>query len=228
MQKAKKIIILFNYSKKNMYLCPRFNNLSMNEELKTTQDTSKSPANMLTGSGFAVDNDKERWYVAECKPTKEKVIRTMLTKAYYEVFIASRIEEKVYANRTRHTKETILIPGKVFVRTKEENLMPIMLAYSSVWRFMLNRSSEKRTYAFVPENEMQLLQFVLGKASNPVHMTLDCLKVNQQVRVMRGPLAGLEGWYYKAGHISYVVIKVSMGINHYVYTEVPLEDIQPL
>ena len=45
---------------------------------------------------------------------------------------------------------------------------------------------------------------------------------------MRGALSGLEGWYYKEGHSSYVVIKVTMGTNHYVYTEVPLEDIQSL
>lgn len=169
-----------------------------------------------------------RWYIAECKPTKEKVIRTMLTKANYEVFLASRIEQKKYANRTVHTKETILIPGKVFVRTTESNLMSIMLEYTSVWRFMLNRAVETRTYAFVPENEMQQLQYMMGKANNPVYMTVESLKVNQKIKVMRGALAGLEGWYYKAGHTSYIVIKVSMGTNHYVYTEVPLEDIQTL
>jgi len=46
------------------------------------------------------------------------------------------------------------------------------------------------------------------------------------VKVMRGPLAGLEGWYYKEGHSSYIVIRLTMGTSHYVYTEVSLEDIQ--
>ena len=194
----------------------------------TKTNATSSPADMLTGSGVAVKNGDLRWYIAECKPTKEKVVRTMLTKADYEVFVASRIEEKVYANRTRHTKETLIIPGKVFVHTTEAHLMPIMLEYASIWRFMLNRTSQRRTYAYVPENEMQQLQYILGKAANPVFLTADTLKVNQEVRVMRGALAGLEGWYYKAGRTSYIVIKVSMGTNHYVYTEVPLEDIQPL
>ena len=200
----------------------------MDEELKTPQKATSSPANMLTGSGFAVQSGDLRWYIAECKPTKEKVIRTMLTKADYEVFVASRLEEKIYANRTRHIKETILIPGKVFVRTTESNLLPIMLEYASVWRFMLNRTAERRTYAYVSENEMQQLQYILGKADNPVHITVEDLKTDQPIRVMRGALAGLDGWYYKAGHTSYIVIKVSMGTNHYVYTEVPLEDIQLL
>ena len=197
-------------------------------EMQNFQDTPQRPGDMLTASGFAVGNGEVRWYIAECKPTKEKLVRTMLQKANYEVYVASRVEEKVYSNRTRHTKEAVLISGKVFVRTTEDQLMPIMLGYSSVWRFMMNRAAQGRSYAFVSDQEMQQLQYILGKATNPVHITADSLKVNQRIKVMRGALAGLEGWYYKEGHTSYVVIKFSMGISHYVFTEIPIDDIQLL
>ena len=197
-------------------------------EMQNFQDTPQRPGDMLTASGFAVGNGEVRWYIAECKPTKENLVRTMLQKANYEVYVASRVEEKVYANRTRHTKEAVLISGKVFVRTTEDQLMPIMLGYSSVWRFMMNRAAQGRSYAFVSDQEMQQLQYILGKATNPVHITADSLKVNQRIKVMRGALAGLEGWYYKEGHASYVVIKFSMGISHYVFTEIPIDDIQLL
>ena len=197
-------------------------------EMQNFQDTPQRPGDMLTASGFAVGNGEVRWYIAECKPTKEKLVRTMLQKANYEVYVASRVEERIYANRTRHTKEAVLISGKVFVRTTEDQLMPIMLGYSSVWRFMMNRAAQGRSYAFVSDQEMQQLQYILGKATNPVHITVDSLQVNQRIKVMRGALAGLEGWYYKEGHASYVVIKLSMGTNHYVFTEIPLADIQLL
>ncbi len=183
---------------------------------------------MLTGSGVAVPSDQEYWYIAECKPTKERVVRTMLEKAHYQVYVASRTEEKVYANRTRHVKETVLIPGKVFVRTQQSQLMPILLGYSTIHRFMINRASTTRSFAHVPDHEMKQLQYMLGCSENPVQITTADLKVDQPVKVMRGPLEGLEGWYYKEGHTSYVVIKVSMGSNNFVYTEVPLEDIQPI
>ena len=183
-------------------------------------------ADLHKGPGVAVKSAQARWYIAECKPTKEGVVRNLLQHEKYEVYVASRLEEKIYANRTRHTKERIIIPGKVFVRTEKENLMKIMLGHSSVWRFMINRTSAERSYAFVPDHEMQQLQYVLGHAENPIHLTVESLKVNQKVKVMRGALAGLEGWYHQEGHSSYVVIKVTMGTNHYVYTEVLLEDIQ--
>ena len=185
-------------------------------EMQNFQDTPQRPGDMLTASGFAVGNGEVRWYIAECKPTKENLVRTMLQKANYEVYVAS------------HTKEAVLISGKVFVRTTEDQLMPIMLGYSSVWRFMMNRAAQGRSYAFVSNQEMQQLQYILGKATNPVHITVDSLQVNQRIKVMRGALAGLEGWYYKEGHASYVVIKFSMGISHYVFTEIPIEDIQLL
>ena len=186
------------------------------------------PADLHKGSGVAVDNASVRWYIAECKPTKERTIRTMLTNAHYEVYVASKEEEVVYKSRNRRKKETIVIPGKVFVRTDQTRLMEILLGYSSVHRFMINRSSEARSYAYVPDDQMQQLQYMLGHAENPVLLTADHLQLDQRVKVMRGALAGLEGWYFKQGNTTNIVIKMEMGSNHYIYTEVPIEDIQPL
>lgn len=200
----------------------------MVKELPLTNTAPTSPADMHKDSGIAVDKGDMRWYIAECKPTRETTIRTMLKNAKYEVFVASRTAERVYANRTRRTIETIVIPGKVFVRTEEKKLMDIMLGYSAVWRFMLNRLSKERAFAFVPDDQMQQLQYVLGHATNPVFVTAESLDVGQEVRVVRGALASLQGYFVKKEHNSFIVIKVQMGSNHYVYTEVPEEDVQPV
>lgn len=186
------------------------------------------PAEMHKGSGFAVNNAQAKWYIAECKPTKEGTIRTLLTNADYEVYVASKVEEVVYKSRNRRKKETVLIPGKVFVRTEEAKLMDIMLGFSSVYRFMLNRLSQDRSFAYIPDDQMQQLQYMLGKAENPVYITSESLKLNQRVKVMRGALSGFEGWFFKESHTSYIVVKMEMGTNHYIFTEVPIEDIQPL
>ena len=200
----------------------------MAEDNTLSKDASTSPAEVHKGSGVAVGKSPKRWYIGECKPTKERTIRTMLTKDNYEVYVASRAEEKVYKSRNRRIVEKIVIPGKVFVRTEDTRLMKIMLDYSSVHRFMINRLSDARSYAFVPDDQMQQLQYMLGNADNPVHITAADLKLNQKVKVMRGALAGLEGWYYKEGHTSYIVIRVEMGSSQYIYTELPLDDVQPV
>ena len=193
-----------------------------------TTNASMSPNVLHTDCGIAVSGTDMRWFIAECMPSKEKTVRTLLQGTGYEAYLASQSETVVYKCRNRRVKEKVIIPGKVFVHTEESNLMSIMLAHSSVWRFMLNRTTKDRRFAFVTDDEMQNLQYMLGSASNPVLITADKLKVGQKVKVMRGALAGLEGWFYREGHTSFIVIKVTMGTNHYVYTEVPIEDITPL
>ena len=186
-----------------------------------------SPNVVHTDCGIAVSKAEMRWFIAECKPTKEKAVRTLLQNAGYEAYLASQSETVIYKSRNRRVKEKILIPGKVFVHTEESKLMEIMLAFSSVWRFMLDRTAKDRRFAFVSDKDMQNLQFMLGNADNPVLITADKLKADQKVKVMRGALAGLEGWFLREGHASFIVIKVVMGTNHYVYTEVSIEDIKP-
>lgn len=193
-----------------------------------TQPACVSPDALHKDFGFAVPETHLRWFIAECMPTKEKTVRTLLQNAGYEAYLASYSETVVYKSRNRRVKEKIIIPGKVFVRTEKRKLMSILLAFSSVWRFMLDRSTKDRRFAYVSDLEMQNLQYMLGSAASPVLITADSLKVDQPVRVVRGALAGLEGWFYKEGHASFVVIKMTMGTSHYVYTEVPLDDIQLL
>ena len=193
-----------------------------------TTNASMSPNVLHTDCGIAVSGTDMRWFIAECKPSKEKTVRTLLQGTGYEAYLASQSETVVYKCRNRRVKEKVIIPGKVFVHTEESSLMSIMLAHSSVWRFMLDRTTKDRRFAFVTDDEMQNLQYMLGSAANPVLITADKLKVGQKVKVMRGALAGLEGWFYREGHTSFIVIKVTMGTNHYVYTEVPIEDITPL
>ncbi len=53
-----------------------------------------------------------KWYIGECKPTKERTIRRQLENKY-DVYVASQTEAKVYASRNRRVVENIVIPGKV-------------------------------------------------------------------------------------------------------------------
>ena len=195
------------------------------------ENDSLSPADVHKDSGVAVG--KAKWYIAECKATRERTIRTMLQKAGYEAYVASQVETHVYKSRNRREVEKILLPSRVFVHTEKKNLMNILLAYPSIYRFLMDKAAKadehgNQPFAAVPENQMQQLQYVLGKAKNPVSFTAEDLVLDQKIKIMRGPLAGVEGWFYQKGPTSYIVIKVEMGTNHYAYTEIPTEDVQPI
>ena len=181
-----------------------------------------------------VENSQSlKWYIAECKPTKERTLRTQLERANYEVYVASQTETKVYASRNRRDVEKIVIPGKIFIRTTEAALWDILLAHSSIHRFMINRLASdkekgKRVYAFVPDDEMQQLRYVLNNAAKPVMTTTQTLSLGQQIEVMRGPLIGLKGELATIENATYVVLKMEMGVRHYIFTEISVHDIRPL
>lgn len=203
----------------------------MAQEKNISENACESPVNDHKDSGFAVSN--AQWYIAECKPTRERTIREMLKKVGYEVYVASQTEKHRYKSGNTRTVEHIILPGKVFVRTEEANLVSIMTSFSSVYRFQLNRAAAadkygNKPFAFVPTADMNRLMDFLQKSEKPVIITDVKLKLDQEVKVISGPLAGFEGRFYREGAATYIVIKVSMGRNHYAYTEVSVGDIMPV
>lgn len=173
------------------------------------------------------------WYIAECKPTKERTLRSSLEKAGYNVYVASQTETKVYASRNRRKVEKVVIPGKIFINTTESGIWNILLEYPGIYRFMINRAASdhekgRRVYACVSEAEMQQLQYVLNNAPKPVMFTANDLTLGQQIEVARGPLKGLRGELAKIENVTCIVLKMEMGERNYVFTEISIQDITPL
>lgn len=205
----------------------------MAKDVGAPQTVGTSPTEMQKGTGAAVGSGPRRhWYIAECKPTRERTVRTILSKDY-PVYLACRVEEKRYKSRNRYKKETPVMPGKLFVYTEEKNLMHIMLEQPSVHRFMVNRLASdkencKRVYAYITDEEQQRLEAVLTNAPRPVTITTDKLELGQEIVITCGPMAGVKGYLAKINNASCLVLKMEMGTTHYIYTEISIQDIQPL
>ena len=200
----------------------------MAEENNTSKIARESQANEHKGSGLAVSN--AQWYIAECKPTRERTVREMLKKVGYEAIVVSQKEKHRYKSGNIRIVEHVILPGKVFVHTEGTRLVNIMTSFSSVYRFQINRAAALDKYgckpfAVVPEPDMERLMEMLEKSEKPVLITESNLKLDQEVKVVRGPLAGFEGRFYREGPATYVVIKIELGSNHYAYTEVSMDDI---
>ena len=126
-----------------------------------------------------------------------------------------------------------MIPGKIFIRTTEAHLWDILLEYPSIYRFMINKAASdkekgKRIFAYVRDEEMQQLRYVLDNAPNPVMITTQKLSLGQKIEITRGPLIGLQGELAKIENTSYIVLKMEMGERNYVLTEISVQDIRPV
>ena len=180
-----------------------------------------------------VVTDSLGWYIAECKPTKERSLRRSFESAGYEVYVASQKRIHVYACRNRREVETVVIPGKIFVRTTEDKIWDLLLAFSAIHRFMIDRVASdpergRRVYACVSDSEMQQMQNILNNAPNPVMFTTEELTLGQRIEVVRGPLKGLSGKLARIDKVSYIVLQMKMGEHNYVFTEISIQDVKPL
>lgn len=147
--------------------------------------------------------------------------------------MATQKETQVYKSRNRREIERVVIPGVIFIHTTEDNLWNILLNYSDIHRFMLdraasNRQKGKRVYASISDQEMQQLRQMLDNSPHPVVLTTEQLTVGQQVEITRGPLVGLKGELAIIDSTSYIVLKMEMGQRNYIMTEISVNDIRPL
>lgn len=201
----------------------------MAQEKNIPENACESPVNDHKGSSFAVSS--AQWYIAECKPTRERTIREMLKKAGYEAYVASQKEKHRYKSGNIRIVEHVILSGRVFVNIEKTSLVDIMTTFSSIYRFQINRAAGvdkcgNKPFAFVPKGDMDRLQRMLDGSANPVIITDMHLALDQEVKVVSGPLKGLEGRFYRKGSTTYIVIKVAMGSNYYAYAELSAEDVK--
>lgn len=203
----------------------------MAREAIATENAVQRSVDTHKTSAFGVS--ERQWLVAEVKPTQERSVRDLLLKLGYEAYVPSQERVAVYKNYTRHKSEHPIIPGVVFVRLHEDDVRRAAASSQHIYRFMPNRARQRDEhgglhYAVVTSTEMQQLDYICRKAENPVVFADEPLKVGQKVRIMRGPLAGVEGFFLEQGNSTFVVVKVSIGRNSHVKTEVQKDDVQPI
>ena len=67
-----------------------------------------------------------------------------------------------------------------------------------------------------------------SSVTEPVTITTDKLELGQEIEITQGPLKGIKGFLAQKDKSSYIVLKMEMGTSHYIFTEINIQDIQPL
>ncbi len=149
-----------------------------------------------TGVDDAVGVNEAKWFVAIVNSRHEKSVAEKLQEAGYDSYVASQREMRVWNNGRRKMIDRVVIPSVVFVRCTERQRREVV-ALPFVNRFMVNRTAERgtlnRPVAVIPDRQIRQLQFMLGQSETPVNFEPTIFKVNDNVRVIRGHLQGLEG-----------------------------------
>ena len=130
-----------------------------------------------------VANNKINWYVAYTRVNQELLIKKKLDTLGIENFLPQEAGRKKI--------RVLLIHGMIFIRTDKAT------SFSLINDHMLNvvylKDIEGRHSLIVPDKQMEDFMFLLDFSTNGIEVLNKNLKRGDRVRVIKGPLQGLEG-----------------------------------
>lgn len=152
----------------------------------TNQKTGSAGPIVGTGEGVA---RPKRWYVAMVRMHHEKKVAEKLGKLGIECFVPVQEEYHQWSDRAKKVL-TPLIPMMVFVHVDGLERREV-LNLSTVSRYMVLRGESAP--AVIPDEQMNRFKFMLDYSEELISMNSAPLARGEKVRVIKGPLAGLEG-----------------------------------
>lgn len=160
------------------------------------------PAN-VTGRSVAFS---KRWLVAIVSIHHEKKTSERLTKMGIENFLPIQQEVHQWSDRQKKI-DHVLLPMMIFVHVDFQEQKET-LTLSSVTRYMVLRGES--IPAVIPEEQMDRFKFMLDYSGETVCMSTSPLSPGEKVRVIKGPLAGLEGELINVNGKSKVAVRLNM------------------
>lgn len=156
-------------------------------KLTSERVTTKVLPVHVTGNGVALS--KKRWLVAQVRIYHEKKTSERLTKMGIENYVPVQRKTHLWSDRRKQI-DHIVIPMKIFVRVDAQEQKDVLML-SAVSRYMVLHGESAP--AVIPDTQMEKFKFMLDYSEEAVNMSNTPLSPGEKVRVIKGPLRGLEG-----------------------------------
>ena len=151
-------------------------------------ENSKEKCSLVNGT-----NDREaypkRWIAVLVQVNCEKKTATRLGKVGYETYIPTQQEVHQWSDRKKKV-DRLIMPMVFFVRLAQ-NEEDEFRKLSFILKFITYPGS-KELATPIPDEQIEKLKFLLHNADAKVSI-IENLKVGDKVRLVRGPMKGLEG-----------------------------------
>ena len=131
--------------------------------------------------------DALHWFVGCVRSCQEKNVAEALRRRSVEHYLPVRREVHRWSDR-RKVVECLVLPRYVFIRCSEAERKALLAAESRIMRFL----SSEGVPSVVRDEEMEAFRMMVEKGSGAVRVSERPLSAGDRVRVLSGPLAGLE------------------------------------
>ena len=147
-----------------------------------------------------------QWLVAYVQSCLEKKTAQRLAAMGIECYLPVQSEIRQWSDRRKRV-DCLVIPMMIFVHvTPQERPLPLSLQAGS--RYMVLRGES--TPAVIPDEQMDRFRFMLDYSPEAVEMCSAPLAPGDAVKVIKGPLAGLEGELITVNGKSKVAVRLDM------------------
>lgn len=147
-------------------------------------------------SVYVTDDREARskfWIAAYTRPRSEKKAAAQLAQNPLfpiTTYVATQIQIKEWSDRKKKVK-SVVIPMVIFAEvSSDEEILEIKTHH--LIRKVLTFPGKKEP-AHIPNKQIEQLKFMLKESDEPVEFVEGSLKTGDQVKVVHGKLAGLEG-----------------------------------
>ncbi len=161
-------------------------------------------ANIINKAG-APEEKTRHWYAAYTHPNREFAVKARLDKLEVENFLPT--EELVRETPFGRKKARVaLIHGMIFIRTDKATSFALINDHGL--RIIYLKDIEGHHSLIIPDKQMEDFMFLLDVSANGVEVLNKDLRPGDRVRVVKGPLAGLEGELMRVRGHKRVVIRL--------------------
>ena len=157
------------------------------------------------GTGNSVARSKV-WLVANVRLYHEKKTSEKLQSMGIENFLPVQEEIHHWSDRKKKV-ERILIPMMIFVHVTVEE-RPQVLSLAAVSRYMVLHG--EHTPAVIPDEQMNRFKFMLDYSEEAIQFSNARLSPGEKIRVIKGPLTGLEGELVTIDGKTKVAVRIDM------------------
>lgn len=147
-----------------------------------------------------------QWLVAYVQSCLEKKTAQRLAAMGIECYLPVQSEIRQWSDRRKRV-DCLVISMMIFVHVTPQE-RPLPLSLQAVSRYMVLRGES--TPAVIPDEQMDRFRFMLDYSPEAVEMCSAPLAPGDAVKVIKGPLAGLEGELITVNGKSKVAVRLDM------------------
>ena len=164
-------------------------------------------------TGRSVAHPK-RWLVALVRISHEKKTSERLSKMGIENFLP--VQQEVH-------QWSVLLPMMIFVHVDMYEQKEV-LTLGSISRYMVLRGES--TPAVIPDEQMHRFKFMLDYSDEAINMSTTPLSPGTKIKVIKGPLSGLQGELVTVNGKSKVAVRLTM--LGCAFVDIPVGCVEPL